>query len=177
MEREWRASKDLCGGGELLDQGVHVVDLCRWFAGDIKSVFGTAKTKFWPMEVEDCAFVYMESLSGVDIQFNVSWTNWRNIFSFEIFGTEGYLRMEGLGGSYGTETLEYGKRKPHGGVPEIEVYEFPGEDVSWQNEWAEFKSAIEEHRQPIGNGVDGMKANQIVQAIYKSSEEKRVVQL
>jgi len=114
---EWkrrRASKDLCGGGELLDQGVHLVDMCRWFAGDMRSVFGVVQTKYWPIEVEDNAFVYMQSITGVDIQFNVSWTNWRNIFSFEIFGTDGYLRMEGLGGSYGLETLEHGIRRKMG---------------------------------------------------------------
>ena len=177
MENEWRVSKDLCGGGELLDQGVHIVDLCRWFAGDISSVFGVVRTKYWASEVEDNAFVYMQSITGVDIQFNVSWTNWRNIFSFEVFGTDGYLSIEGLGGSYGMETLEYGVRNKGGGMPKIGVYQFPGDDVSWRNEWVEFEDAIEENRQPVGSGVDGMKANQIIEAIYRSSAEGRMVWL
>ncbi len=177
MEREWRASKELCGGGELLDQGVHVIDLCRWFAGEVKSVFGVVRTKFWQIEVEDNAFVYMEAMNGADIQFNVSWTNWKNIFSFEVFGTEGYLKVDGLGGSYGPETLEYGKRRKEGGRPEIETTEFPADDASWRNEWKEFKSAIEQGREPIGSGLDGLKANEIIEAIYKSAKECGVVYL
>ena len=175
MEKEWRASKELCGGGELLDQGVHLIDLSRWFAGDISTVFGVVKTKFWQMEVEDNAFVYMESITGVDIQFNVSWTNWKNIFSFEIFGTDGYLKINGLGGSYGPESLEIGKRRKEGGRPDIEVIEFPADDVSWKEEWREFRNAIAENRQPLGNGYDGLRANQVIEAIYKSSREKKVV--
>lgn len=177
MEKEWRASKDLCGGGELLDQGVHVVDLSRWFSGEIRKVFGVVKTKFWEMDVEDNAFVYMESRNGVDIQFNVSWTNWKNVFSFEVFGTEGYLKVDGLGGSYGVETLEYGKRRNEGGRPDVEVTEFPNEDISWRDEWFEFRDAIGKKRIPNGSGLDGLKANQIIEAIYKSAAEGKVIEL
>lgn len=177
MENEWRASKDLCGGGELLDQGVHVIDLCRWFANNIKQVWGKAKTKFWQMEVEDNAFVYMQSAEGVDIQFHVSWTNWKNIFSFEIFGSKGYLSINGLGGSYGTESLEIGLRPPQGGKPDVEVIQYPEEDISWIKEWAEFKKSIEEKREPIGNGFDGHRANEIINAIYESSATSALVLL
>ncbi len=175
MENEWRSSKDLCGGGELLDQGVHVIDLCRWFAGEMKTVFGVVRTKFWSIEVEDNAFVYMQSKGGADIQFNVSWTNWKNIFSFEVFGTDGYLRVEGLGGSYGPETLEYGRRKKEGGRPDIDLMEFRPEDVSWRDEWLEFCRAVDENRAPVGDGHDGMKANEIIEAIYRSAGEGRPV--
>ena len=177
MENEWRASKELCGGGELLDQGVHMIDLSRWFAGDVKSAFGKAKTKFWNLEVEDNAFILLETMNKVDIQLQVSWTNWKNIFSFELFGTDGYLKVEGLGGSYGPETLEFGKRKKEGGRPEVELFEIPSEDISWVKEWQEFKSAIVEHRESIGNGLDGLRANQVIEAIYKSSETGQIIYL
>lgn len=175
MENEWRSSKDLCGGGELLDQGVHVIDLCRWFAGEMKTVFGVVRTKFWDIEVEDNAFVYMQSRGGADIQFNVSWTNWKNIFSFEVFGTEGYLNIKGLGGSYGPETLEYGRRRREGGRPDIEVMEFPAEDISWRDEWLEFCRAVDENRAPVGDSHDGLKANEIIEAIYRSAGEGKPV--
>ena len=175
MEKEWRASKDLCGGGELLDQGVHIIDMIRWFGGDVKEVLGKVETKFWNMEVEDNAFAVLETLNNVTASFHVSWTCWRNIFSFEIFGTEGYLKIDGLGGSYGLETLEFGKRKKEGGRPDIEIFEFPDEDISWENEWKEFKKACEEHREPIGNGYDGLKANEVIDAIYTSSRENKVI--
>ena len=175
MEKEWRASKDLCGGGELLDQGVHLVDLSRWFAGDIRTAFGKSRTKFWDIEVEDNAFMLLESDSGADIQLQVSWTNWKNIFSFEIFGTDGYLKIEGLGGSYGPETLEFGRRKKEGGRPDVEVFEFPPEDISWVKEWKEFKVAISENRDPVGNGVDGLRANEVIEALYESSRSGRII--
>ncbi|MEW5843882.1 MAG: Gfo/Idh/MocA family oxidoreductase, partial [Bacteroidota bacterium] len=177
MEKEWRASKDLCGGGELLDQGVHIIDLIRWFGGEIKEVYGKVETKFWEMQVEDNAFAILKTAENVTASFHVSWTNWKNIFSFEIFGTDGYLRIEGLGGSYGVETLEVGKRNMQGGKPEIQVSEFPSEDISWKEEWKEFKKAIEEKRDPIGNGIDGLKANEVIEAIYRSNDEMKSIVL
>lgn len=177
MEKEWRSSRDLCGGGELLDQGVHLIDLSRWFGGEIKSAFGKVGTKFWPIEVEDNGFMFLQSENNTDIQLHVSWTNWKNIFSFELFGTKGYLKIEGLGGSYGPEILEYGKRKPEGGRPDIRIFEFPPEDISWITEWQEFKSAITESREPLGNGVDGLRANQVIEAVYKSSQTGKIVNI
>jgi predicted dehydrogenase len=175
MENEWRSSKELCGGGELLDQGVHVIDLIRWFGGDIREVFGKVETKFWNIEVEDNAFAILKTDKDVTASFHVSWTNWRNVFSFEVFGTDGYIKIEGLGGSYGPETLEYGRRKKEGGRPDIELVEFPAEDTSWKLEWKEFKSAIHERREPIGSGLDGLRANEIIEALYRSNAEKRTV--
>jgi len=129
------------------------------------------------MQVEDNAFVILKTTESVTASFHVSWTNWKNIFSFEIFGTNGYLKIEGLGGSYGNETLEFGKRNKSGGKPEIEFFQFPPEDLSWIMEWEEFKKAIGEKREPIGNGVDGMKANEVIEAIYLSNMEGRTIQL
>jgi len=177
MEKEWRSSKDLCGGGELLDQGVHLIDLSRWFAGDMKTVFGNISTKFWNIGVEDNAFMLLKSHNDVDIQLNVSWTNWKNTFQFEIFGTEGYLKINGLGRWYGIETLEFGKRKIEGGAPNIEIFEYKDEDLSWNKEWIEFKSAIKSNRQPIGNGIDGARANQIIDAIYNSSLKNKIINI
>ncbi len=177
LENEWRSSKDLCGGGELLDQGVHVIDLIRWFSGEVKEVYGKIESKFWGIEVEDNAFAILKTVNDVTASFHVSWTNWKNIFSFEIFGTEGYLRIEGLGGNYGQETLEFGKRKKEGGKPDVELFEFQNEDISWKDEWKEFKKAVKEGREPIGNGLDGLKANAIIDAIYRSSLDNKVVSL
>lgn len=177
MEKEWRASKDLCGGGEMLDQGVHIIDLIRWFGGEIKEVFGKVETKFWPLEVEDNAMAILKTEKNVSASLHVSWTNWKNIFSFEVFGTDGYLRIEGLNGSYGAETLEFGKRKPEGGKPGIKIFEFPPEDISWKKEWQEFKTAILEKRDVIGNGYDGLKANEVIEAIYISDKESKVIKI
>ncbi len=175
MEKEWRSSKELCGGGELLDQGVHVIDLIRWFSGEVAEVYSRVETRFWDIDVEDNAFAILKMHGGVTASFHVSWTNWRNIFSFEIFGTQGYIYINGLGGSYGPETLELGRRRPEGGRPDIETIEYPPEDVSWTAEWNEFRTAIDERRTPLGSGRDGLMANLVIEALYRSSAENAVV--
>jgi len=176
MEKEWRCSKDLCGGGELIDQGVHLIDLCRWFTDkDVNQVYGKTYKSFWESGVEDNAFFHLEFSGNILAQCHVSWTNWKNIFSFEIFGKDGYIKIDGLGGSYGKERLEVGYRQPAGGIPAIKQYEFEGEYNSWSMEWREFKRAIAENREPNGSGNDGYAANVIVDAIYKSDELNKPV--
>ena len=178
MEQEWRCSKDMCGGGELIDQGVHIIDLCRWFTSmEVSQVYGKTVRSFWETDVEDNAFFNLEFDRGILAQCHVSWTNWKNIFSFEIFGDNGYIKIEGLGGSYGKETLEVGYRHPSGGVPQIEFFEYDENDDSWHLEWTEFKEAIKNNRQPIGNGQDGYTANVIIDGIYKSNELNKPVSL
>ncbi|HGE72465.1 TPA: Gfo/Idh/MocA family oxidoreductase [Candidatus Poribacteria bacterium] len=176
-DKEWRADKDLCGGGELLDQGVHVVDLFRWLAGDFDEAFGYTETYFWNMEVEDNAFAIFKKDNGVVATMHTSWTQWKNRFSFEVYGSEGYLIVDGLGGGYGTETLRIGKRKPEGGPPYEEIMEFRGPDISWGEEWKEFISAIKEGREPLGNGWDGYQANRMIQAVYESAKTGKVIRL
>ena len=176
MEQEWRCSKELCGGGELIDQGVHLIDLCRWFTDkDVDQVYGKTYRSFWESDVEDNAFFHLEFDGNILAQCHVSWTNWKNIFSFEIFGKDGYIKIKGLGGSYGKETLEVGYRQPTGGIPAIEHFEFDDEDTSWSLEWQEFKQAIEENKEPSGSGNDGYAANVILDAIYKSNDLNKPV--
>ena len=142
-DKEWRADADLCGGGELLDQGVHIVDLCRWFLGD----FTECLCRDWDLllgprllchptareaagsrsaGLEDNAFALLRTAAGQTAQFHTSWTQWKNRFSFEVYGRDGYLRIEGLGGSYGPETLTIGRRRPEGGAPLEETVRVSG---------------------------------------------------
>ena len=179
MEKEWRSSKDLCGGGELIDQGVHLIDLSRYFAGEIKSVFGSVSTKCWNITVEDNAFMMLKTNENIDIQLHVSWTNWKNSFQFEIFGVDGYLKINGIGGSYGEETLEFGKRIHSGGIPDIKNFNFEKTDLSWNKEWLEFKSNIKNFN-TNGNGgnlIDGLMTNKIIEAIYDSSLKNKVIDI
>jgi predicted dehydrogenase len=177
MEQEWRSSKELCGGGELLDQGVHVIDLFRWFGGDIREVYAKVETKFWRIDVEDNAFAILTSDRGVTGQMHVSWTNWKNVFSFEVFGDAGSLIVNGLGGSYGPETLDWMKRKPEGGRPDIETFAYPEKDVSWEEEWKEFRDAVRSGRSPCGDGLDGLAANRAIAMMYESSRMNAPVAL
>ena len=177
-DQEWRADADLAGGGELLDQGVHIVDLCRWFLGDFVQVIGMLGTWFWQMApLEDNGFALLRAAGGQVATLHTSWTQWKNLFRMEIFGKDGYLLIEGLGGSYGTETLTIGIRRLESGPPIVESQEFPGPDISWRAEWEEFKAAIQEGRQPLGNGHDGYQAARTIDAIYESARTGKVVDI
>ena len=188
-EKEWRGDAELAGGGELLDQGVHIVDLCRWFMGDFVEAMSFTSTYSWdlgyfpshdenpPRQLEDNAFVLLRTSDGQIAQWHTSWTQWKNRFSFEVYGRDGYVHVEGLGGSYGTETLTTGHRRPESGPPIEKRFEFSGPDDSWQAEWDEFTSAIREDRQPLANGEDGLAAMELISAIYQSAREGVPVKL
>ena len=147
---EWRTSPEEAGGGELLDQGVHLIDLSRCFLGNFTKTSGTTKCFHWSKgrsEVEDNAFMLLETAEEKVALLHASWTQWKNLFSFEIFGELGAILIEGLGGHYGTEILRLVKRRPAGGSPETTEFEFPssrraGLDEVWGREWGAFVSAI-----------------------------------
>jgi predicted dehydrogenase len=177
-EREWRGNADLAGGGELLDQGVHLVDLARWFLGEFSEVQGLTARWIWDIApLEDNAFAWMRTTKGRVATFHTSWTEWKNRFSFELFGSDGYVFVHGLGGSYGPERLVLGRRNPTSGPPMESVIEFTAEDNSWQSEWEEFRSAIAQHREPLGNGTDGREALRLIDAIYEAARAGTLVRI
>ena len=177
-DKEWRASKDLAGGGELLDQGVHVADLFNWFGGRISAVYAQTKAAFWDVApLEDNALGTVEFESGAEGLFHTSWTQWKNRFEFQVYGELGAVEVTGLGGSYGTEELTIYRRRERGGAPDIENREFPGDDISWALEWSEFKAAMDEKRTPLGSIDDGVAAMSVIDALYRSSESHERVSI
>src|SRR4030042_3148147 len=110
-DKDWRANASISGGGELMDQGVHVIDLFRWFLGEFTEVTSLTSTSCWDIApLEDNVFALLRTEKGQIASLHASWTQWKNLFSFELFGHEGYVIVEGLGGSYGTERAILGKR-------------------------------------------------------------------
>ena len=179
-DQEWRTNQELALGGVLLDQGVHVVDLCRWFFGEFAEVSGKVSTDFWPIApLEDNAWGLLRTTEGRTAMFHNSWTQWRNLFSFELLGREGLLIVEGLGASYGTERLTVWKRKKHFGVPDLLLdEEYTGEDRSWELEWGEFVQAIEQKGECLSvSGREGVEVLHTIEAIYESSKKGRVIPL
>lgn len=141
-EREWRAVEKISGGGEAIDQGVHLVDLSRWFLGDFVSTDGYAPTCFWDMPVEDNAFMLLKTAKGQAAWLHASWSEWKNMFSLEVYGRTGKLQVDGLGGSYGVEKLTYYQMLPQMGPPETSQWEYPGADSSWAAEFSDFVGAV-----------------------------------
>ncbi len=148
-EKEWRADPAIAGGGELIDQGVHVIDLARWFLGEFTHVTGFAHTYFWQMPVDDNAFLLLRTASQQTAFLHVSCTEWKNLFSLEIYGRDAKLHIEGLGGSYGVERLTFYKMLPEMGPPETTIWEYPRGDQSWRLEFEEFLEDIRLQRQPV----------------------------
>ena len=168
-DREWRADPAKSGGGELIDQGVHVIDLARWFLGDFTSVDGFAATYFWDMPVDDNAFLTLRTASGAGAFLHVSCTEWKNLFSLEIYGRTGKIAIDGLGGSYGVERLTFYKMLPEMGPPETTASEYPRGDQSWALEWAEFLDDIRLDRTPSAGLAEARAALDVVATIYRRS--------
>ena len=165
-DKEWRSDKAISGGGELLDQGVHLIDLARWYLGDFDSVAGWAPTYYWDMPVDDNGFMALRTARGQMAWLHASCTEWKNMFCLEIYGRTGKLQLEGLGGSYGVERLSFYKMLPEMGPPETTIWEYPGEDKSWKVEFAAFVDSIENNKPLCGDLEDAYKALSAVGEIY-----------
>ncbi len=168
-DREWRSDVALSGGGELIDQGVHLIDLAGWFLGDFPVVEGHASTLYWDMKVDDNAFLSLRTAAGQTAWLHASCTEWKNLFSFEIYGRDAKLAIDGLGGSYGVERLTYYKMLPEMGPPETTAWEFPRGDESWAIETREFTEDIRLGREPKPGLTEGIRTLEIVEKIYRQS--------
>jgi predicted dehydrogenase len=168
-DREWRSDPAKSGGGELIDQGPHLIDLARWFLGDFAEIDGFAATYFWDMPVDDNGFLLLKTASKQVAFLHASCTEWKNTFSFEIYGRDGKLDINGLGGSYGTERLTYYRMLPEMGPPETTSWEYPMADNSWDTEFAEFLQDIRLRRQPSAGLRDAIAALIIIEKIYGMS--------
>ncbi len=167
--QEWRGDAELAGGGELLDQGIHLVDLARWFLGDFEEALGLTARWFWEIDpLEDNAFMLLRNRSGRVASLHASWTEWRNRFTLEVVGRDGFARVDGIGGSYGDETLTVGIRAAQSGPPAERRIVFDGPDRSWEDDWGDFIDAVQTGRRPEADGEDGLATMRIIQAIYDS---------
>jgi predicted dehydrogenase len=166
---EWRAQPQRSGGGELIDQGVHLIDLARWFLGDFVEVDGFAHTYFWDMPVDDNGFMLLKTATKQAAFMHVSCTEWKNTFSWELYGRDGKLQVDGLGGSYGVEKLSWYRNLPEMGPPETAIWEYPMADNSWETEMTEFVQDIRCGREPSAGLHDAIAALAVVEKIYTRS--------
>jgi predicted dehydrogenase len=165
-EREWRADRAHSGGGELIDQGIHLVDLTRFLAGDATLAFGELRTSFWDMEVEDNAFLALRT-AGAFAWLHASWTEWKNLFSFEVMLEGAKIDVSGLGGSYGPETYTLFEMLPEMGPPLVHRTEWEPSDDSWRRELEQWVGAVA-GRPSLGASIDdAVAALAIVDAAYR----------
>jgi predicted dehydrogenase len=165
---EWRARPQRSGGGELIDQGVHLIDLARWFLGEFVEIDGFAHTYFWDMPVEDNGFMLLKTPDRQVAFLHASCTEWKNTFCWELLGRDGKLQIDGLGGSYGVERLTWYRMLPEMGPPETTIWEYPMADNSWTLEMAEFMEDVRRGREPVPGLADALAALVVVGRVYEA---------
>jgi len=166
---QWRSKKSVAGGGILLDQGIHLLDLMRFFCGEFKEIKGLVTNHFWKHNVEDNAYAIMRSTKNIVAMVHSTATQWQHRFRIEITLEKASINLSGiLSGSktYGEEKIEIQpknlKRK------EDKIYKF-NKDLSWKREIIEYINCIK-NKKKISNGTifDALEVMKIVDAIYKS---------
>ena len=174
FENEWRNDRSIAGGGILLDQGIHMLDLCRFFCGDFDQVKSLVTTSFWKIPFEDNAFAILSNDSGQVAMIHSSATQWKHEFSLEICMEDGYVHLQGILSStrsYGDERLTFARKQLEDttrafGRPREETIIFDTDD-SWALEVADFAEAIRQDR-PItsGNSHDALRVMELIEAVY-----------
>ena len=182
FEQSWRNDPDISGGGILLDQGVHMLDLFRLFCGDFQEIQAMLDTAFWDISVEDNAFVLLRNSDGQIAMLHSSATLWKHTFRLEIGLEGGYLNAQGLlskTGSYGRETLLIGRRPSEDedvalGNPREEVVYFDN-DLSWDLQVKQLVRCIQDDL-PVTDSstLDALRVMEIIEEVYLKTKIKTV---
>jgi len=175
---DWRTKREVAGGGVLLDQGIHMVDLIRLFGGEFEEVHSFVSNEHWGYDVEDNAYALMRTPSGVVASVTSSATQWRHQFSLDITLSRGSLILGGIltsSKSYGSETLTVVQANPtrDSGDPREQMTRY-NDDASWLKEVVAFRNTIDANR-PVASGssADALRTLGLVYEIYYQDETWR----
>ena len=176
-EKEWKTSKEACGGGALLDPGIHVVDLIRFLGGEVAQADARLFTNYWTMlDVEDNAFLNTETAAGVYTQAHISITEWKNRMSIDIFGADACVQIRGRSGFYGAQVVRLTRRwgwLDKSREEEI-VTEYPKEDNSFTEELKLYVERIEGRAAPdLAMKRDAVRALEIVEGVYRQQQTRQ----
>jgi predicted dehydrogenase len=175
FEKNWRLNKDLAGGGILLDQGIHMLDLMRHLVGDFTQVKSFVENLYWQAPLEDNAFVIMKTADGKVAMVHSSATQWKHKFSLDIFLEDGYLAINGIltsTRSYGDESITFAKKQFEDetyafGRPREETIYFDYDD-SWKLEIDEFFDYVTGKKgEPQGSADDALRVMRLIEDIYR----------
>lgn len=171
---DWRSKKKLAGGGILMDQGIHMVDLFLMIAGDFDEVHAFVSNLYWKLDVEDNVFASFRNRNGLVASLHSTMSQWRHLFSFETFLERGYIVINGLltnSGTYGEEEMTIAKNRtmaPAATWRDEEHIRFHV-DNSWRYEVERFFEAIEQDSPiQIGNSQDALKVMRVIDRIYEN---------
>jgi len=169
----WRSKKELAGGGILLDQGIHMLDLFLMFCGNFDDVHAYVSNLYWKMDIEDNVFAILRNKKGQVASLHSTMTQWRHLFSLEIFLERGYITINGLkttSNTYGNEEVSIARNRtkpPEASWTDEERILFPT-DYSWSKEMKVFVDSIRNKKAiPVGNAKDALKLMELITKIYK----------
>ena len=170
QQSDWRSRRELAGGGVLLDQGIHMVDMMRLFAGDFSEIHSFISNGYWHHEVEDNAYALMRTPGGIVAMLHSSATQWRHRFHLEIALTEGTIILSGIlsgSKSYGAETITIAYKSESDAGDPREVTTRYNQDNSWRDEIADFAANIVDDKPVVdGSSAEALKTMQLVYRIY-----------
>jgi UDP-N-acetylglucosamine 3-dehydrogenase len=171
VQGKWFTQPEIVGGGAFLDNGCHVLDIVRWFLGEVKSCVGMIQTNLWPVEpLEDNGFGIFETVDGKTAMIHASWTEWAGYMYMEIYGSEGYIRIDNRGRTCKTVLGKRGGRE--------EVFDFSSLPLSsYEEEFKHYVDAILRGEQPLPSGYDGLRAVQMAWGVYESARTGRRIEL
>lgn len=173
-ENEWRSNSKYAIGGHFGEQGIHLIDLVRYLCCEITHVVGMNSIGYFKKQkLEDNGSAILKLSNGAIATITSSMTEWKNSFFFHIFGKDGYIFLNGLGGTYGEQQITYGKRSFDLPFNDQTIY-FRGSDTSWGQEWKDFVNLIEKKKL---SDESGYKAVNIIENIYKSAKKNKVIKL
>tara|TARA_A100001015_G_C15005730_1_gene720570 strand:- start:146 stop:1162 length:1017 start_codon:yes stop_codon:yes gene_type:complete len=171
----WRAEKKYSGGGILMDQGIHLIDLMIFFVGKFKFFKSFISNKYWKYDVEDNAFALMKSSGGIICSIHSSATQWQHIFKIEIFFEKCTLILSGIlsgSKSYGAEKLTIIPKKniKKDKILKKKIFYFK-KDNSWKKEVDEFADIIIKNKKILlGNSIQAYNAIKTVYNIYDNDK-------
>ena len=176
----WRAKKELAGGGILFDQGIHMLDLFLHMGGEFDQVHAFVSSLYWKMEgMEDNVFAIMKnSKSGMAASLHSTMTQWRHLFSLEVFLESGYMVLNGLktsSGTYGDEELSVARNRstaPAATWDDEERFHFET-DNSWKYEAEHFvDSIVRDTAISVGTSTDALNVMELIEAIYENEHHE-----
>jgi len=172
----WRTKRSIAGGGVLLDQGIHIVDLIRLFIGEIIEVKSFISNNFWKFDVEDNAYAILRTSKNVYAIIHSSATQWRHRFNLEINLTKGSLILEGIlsgSKSYGEEKLTIVQANPFkdNGNPKEKIIKYVN-DPSWKKEIQNFADTlIKNHSVVLSSSRDAINCMKVIYLIYSGDKK------
>ncbi len=175
FKSDWRTKRSIAGGGILLDQGIHMVDLMRLFAGEFKEIHSFIDNSYWKHDVEDNAYALMKSESGIVAFLHSTATQWRHRFHLDISLEHGSIGLSGIlsgSKSYGAETITVSYKAPNESGDPKEITTRYNEDNSWRDEILAFVEYVQKDIPVVqGSSFEAYKTMELVYKIYCADEK------